>query len=156
MAYRVNGVSVATVATDAHAVASIWNPHTTQRIKITELSLVAIAAPGAGAGVELRRITTRGTPGSTVTPTITSDDSRMLAPPSGALLDLAVFTAQPALDGAVSDWGWVLGGVIGAGFIYPFANGLIVPPGAGIAIVNRAAIVTPACEVSFVWKEHDD
>jgi hypothetical protein len=155
VSYRVNGVTVATAATDAHAVAALWNPHATARIRVVEISLVAVAAPGAGAGIELRRITARGTPGSTVTPAIQQHDARAIAPPSGALLDLAAYTVQPTLE-AGGLWGWVLGAVIGSGFIYPVPLGIVVPPGAGLALVNRAAIIVPASEVAIVWQEHDD
>jgi hypothetical protein len=155
MAYRVNGLTAATVATDAHAVCALWNPHATQRIKVVEISLVALVAPGAGAGVELRRITTRGTAGSTVTPAIQQHDARGIAPPSGALLDLAAYTVQPTLE-AGGLWAWILGAVIGSGFIYPMPLGLVIPPGSGVALINRAAIVVPSSEVTYVWQEHDD
>lgn len=157
MSYRVNGLTVATAATDAHAVCALWNPHATQRIRVIEISLVAVAAPGAGSGVELRRTTTRGTPATgTVTPAIQQHDARALAPASGALLDLGPFTAgQPTLE-AGGLWAWVLGAVIGSGFIYPIPMGIVIPPGAGLALVNRAAIAVPACEISYTWQEHDD
>ena len=154
MTFRVNGLTAATAASADHALASLWNPHATARIRLVEISVVATTAPAAGSGLELRRITTRGTPGSTVTPGIQNHDARELAPPSGVLLDLAAFTGQPTLE-ANGLWGWILGAVIGSGFIYPIPRGLVIPAGAGIALVNRAAIAVPACEVTFVWEGHD-
>jgi hypothetical protein len=152
MSYRISGTTVATAATDAHAVCALWNPHSTKRIRVTEIDLVAVAAPGAGAGVELRRITVRGTAGSSITAAIQNADERDIAPPSGAILDLATYTGQPTLE-ANADWTWVLGAVIGSGFIYPIPRGIVIPPGAGLALVNRAAIIVPACEVTYVWDE---
>lgn len=155
MAYRCNGLTVASAATVDHGVAGLWNPHSTLRIRVIEISLVAVAAPGAGAGVELRRMSARGTAGSTVTPAIANHDARSIAPPSGALLDVATYSVQPTLE-ANGLWNWVLSAVIGSGFIYPTPLGIVVPPGAGLVLVNRAGIVVPACEVTFVWQEHDD
>jgi hypothetical protein len=152
MMYRVNGLTAASAATVDHGVACLWNPHATKRIKVTEISLVAVTAPGAGAGVELRRCTARGTPGSTVTPGIQNADERDIAPPSGALLDLATYSVQPTLE-ANGLWNWVLGAVIGSGFIYPIALGETVVPGSGLVLVNRAGIIIPACEVTFAWEE---
>ena len=154
MSYRVQGSTAATAATLGNAACGFWNPHTTQRIRVIEISLVATTAPAANAGVQLRRNTARGTATTTVTPAIQQHDARMLAPPSGALLDLA-YSAQPTLE-AGGLWAWVLGAVIGSGFIYPIPQGLVIPPGAGIVLVNHAAVITPVCEVTFVWQEHDD
>ncbi len=152
MSYRVNGLTVATAATADHGICALWNPHSTQRIVVTEISLSAVAAPGAAAGVELRRISARGTPGSTVTPAIQQHSERAVAPVSGALLDLATYTVQPTAE-AGGLWGWVLGAVIGCGFIYPIPKGFVIGPGAGLALVTRAAIAIPACEVGVVWEE---
>ena len=152
MPYRVNGVTVASAGTVDHGVAGLWNPHATLSIKVVEISVVAGAAPAAGSGVELRRASARGTAGATVTPAIQQNDARSLAPPSGALLDLATYTVQPTVE-AGGLWNWILGAVIGSGFIYPIPRGISVLPGAGLALVNRAGIVVPACEVTFVWTE---
>lgn len=148
-------MTAASAATDAHGVAALWNPHASLAIRVVEISLVAVTAPGAGSGIELRRISVRGTPGSTVTPAIQQHDGRVLAPPSGALLDLAAYTGQPTLE-AGGLWAWILGAVIGSGFIYPIPRGITLLPGAGLALVNRAAIAVPAAEVTFVWLEEHE
>lgn len=119
---------------------------------MVEIGLVAVAAPAAGSGIELRRMSARGTAGSTVTPAIQQHDARELAPPSGALLDLATYSAQPTVE-AGGLMAWVLGAVIGSGFIYPIPRGIRVKPGAGLVMVTRAAIAVPACEAWFVWTE---
>lgn len=130
-----------------------WNPHSTMRVTVIEISLVTVTAPGSGSGVELRRTSARGaTPTATVTPAIQQDEQRVLAPPSGAVLELATFGTQPTLE-AGGLWAWILAAAAAAGFIYPIPAGLVVPPGTGIALVNRAAIIVPACEVTVVWRE---
>lgn len=155
MSYRVSGLTGATAATDAHALAGLWNPHSTQRIRVVEISCVEVTAPGAASGIEIRRNTARGTPASTVTPLIQNHDGRALAPPSGALLDIGAYSVQPTLE-TIALWTWIFGAVIGSGFIYPIPLGLVIPPSSGIVLVNRAAIAVPASEVTFVWQEHDD
>jgi hypothetical protein len=149
--YAVNGTTAATAATDAHAIAAIWNPSATKRIELVEFGIVAVAAPGAGAGFLLRRMTARGTPGSTITPTAEHAYARDAPPDSGFLLDLATYSAQPTLAAGELGPAWVLAAVIGSGLIYQLGGRtLSIPPGTGIAIVNRAAIITPACEVFVV------
>lgn len=149
--YTVNGLTVATAATHAHAVAQIWNPSGTKRIELAEIGICAVAAPGAASGFVIRRTSARGTPGSTVTPTAEHGYSRDAVPDSGFLLDLAAFTVQPTLIAGELGPGWILAAVIGSGIIYQYGGrNLTIPPGTGIAIVNRAAIILPASEVSFV------
>lgn len=155
--YRPTGTTGATAATDAHAVAEIWNPSGTKRIRVIEFSIVAAAAPGAGSGILFRRTSARGTAGSTVTPTAEHSDERDAAPDSGFLLDLATFSAQPTLIAGDLHPAWVLAAVAASGIVYSFANaisrGIVVPPGTGLAVVNRAAIVVPASEVGFVVED---
>ena len=80
------------------------------------------------------------------------DDARAIAPPSGALLDLATYTVQPTFktDGLL---GWVLAAVAASGIIVPVPRGIEVPPGAGLSIVTAAAVAIPASEVWFGWQE---
>lgn len=150
--YSVRGRTVASAATAAHGVATLWNPHSTQRITVREVGYVAAAAPGAGAGVVLQRITARGTAGSTVTPGIAQDYDRAVAPVSGALLDLATYTVQPTAEGA-GLMAWVLAAVAASGFIYVPQKPITVPPGAGLSLLNSAAIIVPAGDAWFSWDE---
>lgn len=157
MEFAVRGRTVATAATADHCVAELWNPHSTQRIRVREIALNCIAAaPAAGASVYLRRSTARGTAGSTVTPGIQHDADRAIAPPSGALLDLAAFTGQPTFETG-GFWGWGFAAVQASGVIYPFGNwapkGLVIPPAAGLCIVTAAAVAIPASEVMFAVEE---
>lgn len=152
--YSARGRTVATGAVADNGVAQLWNPHATQRINVHEIGLVAAAAPGAGAGFYLRRSTARGTPGSTVTPGIQHDYGRGVAPPSGALLDLAAFTAQPTMEvGGLM--GWVLAAVAASGIVYQSARGepIVIPPGAGLVLATSAAVAIPASDVWFAWQE---
>ena len=150
--YSVRGRTVATAATLDHGVATLWNPHATQRLVVYEVGLCAAAAPAAGASFYLRRSTARGTAGSTVTPAIQQAFARAVAPPSGALLDLATYTGQPTFE-AGGFMGWVLAAVAASGIIVPIPRGIEVPPGAGLSIVTAAGVAVPASEVWFGWQE---
>lgn len=153
--YTVRGRTAATAATADHAIAAMWNPHSTQRIKL--VSLACFKQGGAGAAGDswrLRRISARGTAGSTVTPDIDHHSEAAVAPVSGVLLDLAAYSVQPTLV-TTSDFGlgWTAPAVQGAGIVYPIPGGIIVPPGAGVAIVQVAATAWPASEITFAWLE---
>lgn len=150
--YRVRGVNVATAATIDHALASVWNPSATKRIYLVECSYCAQAAPAGTSGLYLRRITARGTAGSTATPAAPNSEENDAVPDSGFLLDLAVFTVQPTLAAAPGmGLSWNLAAVIGSGFVYPIAGrGIAIPPGTGIALLNHAATIVPAGDVGVV------
>ncbi len=150
--FSVNGLTVATAVTDAHAISAIWNPHATKRISARMLAAFAAAAPGAGAGFELRRITARGTAGSTVTPAIAQAHDRGAAPVSGFLLDLAAYTVQPTLEAVALGLGFVFAAVAASGIVMPLDD-IEIGPGAGLAMVNRAGIIVPALEVTWVIEE---
>lgn len=153
--YSVRGRSAATAATADHVIAAMWNPHATQRIKIISFLLFKQGATGtAGDSFRFRRISARGTAGSTVTPDIDHHSAAAVAPVSGVLLDLAAYSVQPTLV-ATSDIppGWTAPAVQGAGIVYPFPGGIIVPPGAGLAISQVAATAWPISEIGFSWLE---
>lgn len=146
--YRVRGITVATAATVDHAIAAVWNPSGTKRIYLVEFSAFAIAAPAAASGYYLRRITARGTPGSTATPGAPNSDQNDAAPDSGFLLDLATYTVQPTPAAAPGMMpGFVSAAVIASGILYVIQGQLWIPPGAGVALLNRAAIIVPAHEI---------
>src|SRR6266576_3693993 len=95
--YGVSSVTVATAATADLAIASLWNASTTRSIALKEVHVFKTTA-GAADIAKIRRISARGTPGSTITPTIVNDYDRALAPASGALLDLNVYTVEPTKE----------------------------------------------------------
>lgn len=149
--YRAAGRSTATAATANVSVLGIWNPHATLRARLVELHLCAQgAAPTAGASLQLRRISARGTATSTVTPIIENDIQRAQAPTSGLLLDLA-YSAQPTLVTSPALWQWSLAAVVSSGVIVPIE--LTIPPGTGLTLATVGATVHPATDVSIAWKE---
>lgn len=152
MLHSVRGLTAATAATADHAIAAIWNPDSAKRIKVLEFSIFAAAAPGAGSGFYLRRLSARGTAGSTVTLVQAHSLENDEAANSAFVLDLATYSVQPTLVAGAIGPGFVFAAVAASGILVPL-RGITVPPGAGIALVNRAAIAVPACEVSFVVED---
>lgn len=151
MRYGVTGKTAATAATIDHALAQLWNPSTNRRLQIKEIHVVKQAAGAADEPV-IRRSTARGTPGSTITPTIVNDFERTVAPPTGALLDMAAFSAQPTLE-ALSPASFVLPASIGSGYVWVFPEPIYVPVGNGLVITNGVALAFPVSRVTFVWDE---
>lgn len=147
--HSVRGVTAATVGTIDHCAFSIWNPSATKRIEFIEFGVFVTTAPVAGAGLHMRRITARGTPGSTATPTLENALERDAVPDSGFLLDLAAFSVQPTLAAVPSMMGWTPAASVGAGIVIPVRD-LIIPPGTGVAFLNRAASIFPISEVYVV------
>ena len=150
--YHVRGFTAATAATADHAIASLWNPSATKRIKVVEFAIFKAGAGAANDSLKLERITTKGTPGSTVTPDADNSAEADAVPDSGAVLDLAAFTVQPT-RATPALFGWVAPAVAAAGLVYPFPRGLTIPPGTGLAITQRAATAWPISEVSFVFED---
>lgn len=152
--YSVRGRNAATAATADHAIWGFWNPHSTQRIKVIAFSMFAQSgAPAAGFSVRLRRTTARGTPGSTVTPAIQHHSIQGVAPPSGALLDLAAYTVQPTLDTGDLGIGYTFAAVQGSGIVYPIPGGIEIPPGTGLACIQVPATASVQFEITVVWLE---
>ena len=153
--YSVRGRAPATAATADHACFQLWNPHSTQRIKVIRVSFFAQTAATAGWVGRFRRTSARGTPGSTVTPNISNHSEIAVAPVSGALLDLAQFSAQPTLLASSVDLGigYPFPAVIGAGISLPIPGGIVIGPGAGLAFIQVPATASPILEVTFDWLE---
>ena len=155
MRYSVCGRGLATAATINHVLAQLWNPSSTVPIFVTGVGLASTAATAGN--YKLQRSSARGTvPTSTVTPTIVSDFERKIAPPSGAVLELATFTTQPTLDG-VPNFQWPTPAAIGAGFMSPFETkdipGIKILPGAGLCIANLTAAINPVSDITFFIME---
>jgi hypothetical protein len=153
--YSVRGRNAATAATADHAVWGFWNPHASQRIKVISFSMFAQgAAPAAGWAGRIIRTTARGTAGSTVTPGIQNHSTRGVAPPSGVLLDLAAYSAQPTLDTTATPiFGYPFAAVQGSGFIYPIPGGIEIGPAAGIAFAQVPATASAVMEITLTWME---
>jgi hypothetical protein len=132
------------------AISVLWNPHATQRITLVEC---AVWDPTSGTVIEtvlIRRMTTRGTPGSTITPGVQHHSRRAIAPPSGALLDMAGYSVEPTPDSitTIENFAWSLIGTGGGGMRVDL--NLVIPPGDGVGLVASDAAVRPF-EVEFVW-----
>lgn len=153
--YSVRGRTTATAATADHAIAQLWNPHATQRIKVISFALFKTTTGTAADSLRLRRSSGRGaTPSSTVTPGIENHSERAVAPPSGVLLDMGAFGTQPTLV-AASELGpdWIAAAFAAAGINYAIPGGIVVPPGTGLVIAQITATAWPISGVTFVWLE---
>lgn len=150
MSYRVKVRATATTNVAERVLAQVWNPSASRGIWLREISIVVTAAPGAGAGLHLRRSTARGTATLTSTPIVSSDDDFKLAPPSGFLLD-GTFSAEPTMAALPANFGWTFSAAAASGIIYPFSGrGIFIPAGAGVCLANNAGIIFPISEVSVV------
>lgn len=155
----ISGRSAATAATANHVLAQLWNPSSSVRMTVFEVEVCANVAPGAGAALYLVRSSARGTAGSSITSTIDNDNERLIAPPSGAILDLAVFSAMPTLSPAAGTntagmfTTWTFAAVAASGLIRPFPRGIEIPPGMGLCLVNKTAIIFPVSDIGFTWEE---
>ena len=157
--YSVRGFPQATGSGVADvAIAQLWNNDTLKRVSVLEVGVHVAGLTGGRAS--LARTTVRGTPNSTVTPDGDNAWDNDDVPPSGVLLDLAVFSTQPTLaDPRV--WGMCIrdaasvAGSGGVGFVWTMPRGFWVPPQAGLSIQAMDADVVSwvASEVYFVWEE---
>jgi hypothetical protein len=147
--YRVAGRSVATAATADNFGAALWNPHATKDITLREIHWFKTVATADNLG--LARTTTRGTATLTVTPDIDNHDDLLLAPISGALLDLT-YSAQPTI-GSPYKMRINLPAAIGAGMIWVFERGLRIPAGNGIGIATPTAVILQPGDITVVWEE---
>jgi len=156
---QISGRTAATAATANHALAGLWNPSGTRRLKVYEVWICANAAPTAGTSLYIVRASARGTAGSSITSTIDNDTERILAPASGAILDLAAYSVQPTLSPAAGTntagmFGtWTFAAVAGSGVIFPFPRGIVIPTGFGLVIAQKTAVIFPISDVTFVWEE---
>lgn len=151
-AHSVRGATAATAATADHAICALWNASSSRRIVVRELGIFKTGAGTAADSLYLSRISARGTAGSTVTPDIDNDWAADLDDPSGTVLDLAAYSAQPTVA-TPPLWGWAAAAVAASGIIWPCARGISVPGGTGLALCQRAATAWPVSEVFFVWDE---
>lgn len=140
---------VPAVSASPEPLAVLWNPSTTRTLYVTRVEIVGEA--GASMQRALIRTSTRGTPGSTVTPDADNSYSRDAAPPSGALLDCSDFTVVPTTQGPEL-WRFASGAVTGSGTDIYNRKPIEVPPGTGLSAHHNGGTPTPAT-VTFHWKE---
>lgn len=151
--YAVSGITVVTGTGVADAIAEIWNPSTTKRIKLIELHIVKQVVTGVN-DLILRRSTAKGTSGSTVTPSSVNEMEQIAAPPSAFTLELAAFSVQPTLAAGPMHAA-VVPASIGAAWIWVFgeANPLEIPSAAGIVLTQGTAIATPVSRITAVVED---
>ena len=147
--YSVGGRTAATVATADNFGAALWNPSTSKVVYVVEVWWFKVTATADN--IEISRITARGTATSTATPDIDNDWERLVAPPSGALLDVT-YSAQPTLQ-TPPLMRTNLPAAIGAGFIYVFARPIKLVGSEGLGIATPVATALQAADVTFVWEE---
>jgi len=149
--YSVAGRCAATGAAADQAGAVLWNASTTKIIYCIEIS--GFSSSAVAWALQLIRTSNRGsTPGSTVTPDIDNHRDRLLAPQSGALLDLSQYITAPTVQGPAMARTH-LGGVIGSAFGWVFNPPIAIPAGTGLAIANVPATASPTMDFTFIWEE---
>lgn len=145
--YSIGGRAAAPSAGgDPHA--ALWNNSTTKTIYVVRILVEGIGASSAAAAVAFQRTSTRGTPGSTLTPTADNCNDDVVAPASGALLDLADFTVVPTFEGPRFSRFTLLND--GAGWEFRFDK-YAVPQQTGLALEVVSTLTAEA--VSFEWME---
>lgn len=149
--FIVTGRTTATGATINVAAAGIWNPHSTVRLRLTEIWVASTTAGVSNLGI--LRTSARGTAtGRTIvlSESIDNDGAGL----SAAAIDLN-YTVQPTYVSATAYLGrWNLPAAVGAGVIITFPrNGIAIYPGTGIALVTPTAVILPVSDVTFVLEE---
>lgn len=131
---------------EPHAV--LWNASTTKTIYLIEFVAAHYGATTATRPA-LVRCSTRGTPGSTVTPDIDNDRDGSVTPASAVVLDLAVYTVNPTYE-PPRLMTWTItsdGGEIALVFRTPIA----IPQSTGIAVEVVANLF--GLDTTWTWEE---
>ena len=153
--YSVRGFSAASASGAGEPIAAVWNPDSTNRIKLVEFGFYKTGQTFTR--YRLARITTRGTPGVTATPdgnNAWANDGEI--PPSGTVLDMALYTVNPTVGSSLwSDAHTGGSGGGGTGYVWTFdaGGGLTINPGTGVCMLALAAGIMPISEFYAVWAE---
>lgn len=148
---RVRVRTAATAATANTVAAHIWNPHTTIRCRLYELSWFKTV--GTADFMVLWRTTARGTATTTVTPTIDNETDAAFAPPSGLLIDTAWTTAPTVTTAAPPLFGMPMPAAVASGFMLPLGEEMEIPPGRGLAIATPVATILQPADLNIAWAE---
>lgn len=144
--YALGVQGTATTATLNVCCGALWNPHATKSITLVLLSLSKIQG---ASNLYWCRTTTRGTPGSTVTPDIDNDLDRLLAPVSGVVFDTG-HSVQPTRDASEL---WRNASSNNPGTTDEmWADGFRIPAGTGLGYFTSTATIAEFI-FSFVWDE---
>ena len=147
--YQCGGRSSATAATADNFGAALWNPAASKPLYVREIWWFKNSTTADN--FELSRISARGTASTTVTPDIDNDRDRLLAPGTGALLDVA-YSGQPTIVTPALARG-NLAAAGGAGYMFAFDPPIRVAAGEGLGIATPVATALQAADVTFVWQE---
>jgi hypothetical protein len=153
--YAVAGIAGAAGANPI-PVAVLWNPATSTRSLYIVSSIVSTSeAAGGAVFTTMRRVSSRGTPGSTVTPDADNAFDRSAAPPSGALLDLATYSVTPTTPTPNTDLVYNTFDKRGGDIIEVRwkGRGLRVPVGTGMSWCLNPSGAANAWQITFVWDE---
>lgn len=121
----------------------------TQRLSIAEIGIFNTTATAVA--LKLCRLSTAGTPGSSLSTPNNETDPEETATPTGVLKGTYTSTAPTTADAGRRA---VLPAVIGGSVIWTFPSGLVVPAvaaaGLGILVENGTG---QACQVYYTWDE---
>lgn len=148
--YAVGGRTAA--GTQNEPLGALWNPHASIDLHVLFWSIdVAIAA---ATRFFLARITTRGTPGSTVTPDADNALDRRASPASGALLDLADYTVNPTIETPPLER-FEISAPLGSAIwkSYDPLRPLLVPAGTGLCLMENNEGTPGTLDMTFMWRE---
>jgi len=151
--YSVAGRTAATSGATNDVACALWNPHGSLPLAVRQIFITATTA--GAPGINVRRITARGTASTTVTPNLDNSYDRRDAPATGALLDLA-YSVQPTIvDSGVSTSCMAsdMVGEIGTGIMFPFPFPITVPAGTGLALISTGTTVIPVSDVYFEFED---
>jgi hypothetical protein len=153
--YSVRGLTGSTAAAGSLCIVQLWNNDATKILSIVELGCFKTGIT-AGNTWGIFRTTARGTPGSTVTPDGDNCwDGDAESPPSGALLDLGAFSAEPTRASPGYEGNRYAGGTgsAGAGGQFVWPEGIDLRPGTGLMLEKQGGNGYDASEVYAVWDE---
>ncbi len=150
--YYVKALSVATAGAGNEAVIEIWNPSSVRSIELLELAMVGSLSQNAGVDITTRRISAKGTAGTTVTPAAAHHAKGTAAPYSGFLIYTG-FSVEPTLVAGILHPSWATGSGRASGVLFPLPFGIEIPAGQGMAFVQVAAVSVNDSEFGFVVRE---
>jgi hypothetical protein len=133
---------------------ALWNPASPPNpIYFVAFFHAGTVAAGAAVRIGFNRITTRGTPATTVTPTIENDWEDYVAPTSGAVLDLCLYSVQPTLSTPYMGRWHANVNPGECPIIFIPVKPYRINPGEGLAISSVQASIIGGGDVTFEWTE---
>ena len=134
--------------------AVLWNPSSTLSLVVRTIAVTPPTVVTTAHIIDVWRTTTRGTAASTMTPDVNNDYDGNGAPPTGALLDLGIFSALPTEAAATGLVQWATMQANSALWLWSMPGGVLVPPGTGLAVgSDTVSIPVQMSDIFFVWDE---